>query len=189
MAVQTMRSITYLQPGERASCIGCHEQRVTAPRRAGNTLASRRAPSTIKPGPEGSKPFNYAILVQPILDRHCVRCHRPPDAKGGIDLTGTPSGDFTASYLALAPRVRYSEWKSTPQANSEPMTHPDLFGARPSPLMTLIQRRHNDVALSDDELRRLATWMDANALFYGTFDPEDQQRQRRGEMIAGPALE
>lgn len=189
MAVQTMRSVTYLQPGEQASCIGCHEQRVTAPQRAGNTLASRRAPSTIKPGPEGSKPFNYAILVQPVLDRHCIRCHSPPGAKGGIDLTGTPSGEFTASYLALAPRVRYSEWKSTPQANSEPMTHPDLFGARSSPLMTLIQRRHNDVALSDDELRRLATWMDANALFYGTFDLEDQKRQRRGELIAGPALE
>jgi hypothetical protein len=33
------------------------------------------------------------------------------------------------------------------------------------------------------------TWMDANALFYGTFDPADQARQLRGERIAGPALE
>jgi hypothetical protein len=31
--------------------------------------------------------------------------------------------------------------------------------------------------------------MDANALFYGTFDPADQERQRRGERIAGPVLE
>jgi hypothetical protein len=31
--------------------------------------------------------------------------------------------------------------------------------------------------------------MDANALFYGTFDKSDQARQRRGERIAGPALE
>ena len=31
--------------------------------------------------------------------------------------------------------------------------------------------------------------LDANALFYGTFDPEDQARQLRGERIAGPALE
>ncbi|MDP6161011.1 MAG: hypothetical protein QF881_09130, partial [Acidimicrobiales bacterium] len=31
MAVQTMRSATYLQPGERRSCIGCHEHRQTAP--------------------------------------------------------------------------------------------------------------------------------------------------------------
>ncbi|HPA16605.1 MAG TPA: NPCBM/NEW2 domain-containing protein [Verrucomicrobiae bacterium] len=189
MAVQTMRSVTYLQPGERASCIGCHEQRVTAPVAAGATLAGRREPSVIEPGPEGSRPFNYAILVQPILDKHCVRCHCPEDAKGGINLSGAPSGEFTASYLALAPRVRYSEWKATPQANSEPLTHPDLFGARSSPLMTLLLRGHEKVVLTDAELRRLATWMDANALFYGTFDPEDQQRQRRGDLIAGPALE
>jgi hypothetical protein len=33
------------------------------------------------------------------------------------------------------------------------------------------------------------TWMDANALFYGSFDPADQKRQRQGERIAGPVLE
>jgi hypothetical protein len=31
--------------------------------------------------------------------------------------------------------------------------------------------------------------MDAKALFYGTFDKAAQARQRRGERIAGPALE
>ena len=39
------------------------------------------------------------------------------------------------------------------------------------------------------DIERLVTWMDANALFYGTFDPADQARQQRGEPIAGPALE
>ncbi|HAZ62856.1 MAG TPA: hypothetical protein DCZ72_04495, partial [Armatimonadetes bacterium] len=29
-AVQTMRSITYLQPGEQVGCVGCHEQRTEA---------------------------------------------------------------------------------------------------------------------------------------------------------------
>jgi hypothetical protein len=40
-----------------------------------------------------------------------------------------------------------------------------------------------------EEYERLFTWMDNNTLFYGTFDPEDQKRQQRGERIAGPALE
>ena len=31
MAIQTMRSLTYLQPGEQTSCVGCHEHRTTAP--------------------------------------------------------------------------------------------------------------------------------------------------------------
>jgi len=37
-------------------------------------------------------------------------------------------------------------------------------------------------------MERLVTWMDANALFYGTFDPEGQARQLRGERIDGPSL-
>ncbi|MCY2993960.1 MAG: hypothetical protein NTY19_39715 [Planctomycetota bacterium] len=189
MAVQTMRSLTYLQPGEHASCIGCHEHRTTAPGARATALASQRPPATIEPGPDGSKPFNYAILVQPLLDKHCIRCHCPADAQGKVDLTGTPAGAFTVSYNALAPRVPYSEWKGTPQANFEPLTHPDLFGARASKLMTLLLKGHEDVKLSAEEFRSLATWMDTNALFYGTFDPEDQKRQQRGERIAGPALE
>ena len=43
--------------------------------------------------------------------------------------------------------------------------------------------------LTPEELERLVTWMDTNALFYGTFDPADQARQLRGERIAGPKLE
>jgi hypothetical protein len=189
MAMQTMRSLTYLQPGEQISCVGCHEHRMTAPIAGGATLAGRRAPSAIAPGPEGSKPLNYAILVQPILDKHCVECHQAAKPEGGVDLSGTPAGEFTASYNALAPMVPFSQWKGTPQDNHEPLTPPDQFGARASKLMQLLLEGHEDVALSEEEFERLVTWMDANALFYGTFDPEDQQRQRRGERIAGPALE
>jgi hypothetical protein len=152
-------------------------------------LAKDRPPSAITPGPDGSKPFSYPILVQPVLDRHCVRCHNESKADGGIVLTGTPDGSYTASYNALAPIVPYSEWKSTPQANSEPMTRPNRFGARASKLTALLLDGHEDVALDAEELERLVTWMDANALFYGTFDPEDQKRQQRGERIEGPALE
>jgi mono/diheme cytochrome c family protein len=189
MAVQTMRSLTYLQPGENATCIGCHEYRGSAPGSRPAALAGNRPPSVIAPGPEGSKPLSYPILVQPVLDKHCVSCHQGPEADGGVDLTGAPAGDFTASYNALAPLVPYSEWKSTPGANFEPMTQPNLFGARASRLMTLLLEGHEDVALTDEELERLVTWMDANALFYGTFDPVDQERQQRGELIAGPGLE
>ncbi|MBE3123613.1 MAG: hypothetical protein IMZ65_02290, partial [Planctomycetes bacterium] len=31
MAVMTMRSLVYVQPGERAACVGCHESRFSAP--------------------------------------------------------------------------------------------------------------------------------------------------------------
>ncbi len=78
-AVQSMRSVTYLQPGERRSC-----RRM--PRAAGHNLfppalrANRSfapigpapPPSSIEPGPQGTQPMSYPLLVQPVLDRHCV---------------------------------------------------------------------------------------------------------------------
>jgi hypothetical protein len=189
MAVQTMRSLTYLQPGEQAGCIGCHEHRTGAPDPSPWALARLREPSTIEPGPDGSRPLSYPLLVQPVLDRHCVRCHSGAEAEGGIVLSGEPAGEFSASYQALAPRVSFSQWLGTPAENAEPLTHPDLFGARASSLMRMLHDGHEDVTLDADDWERLVTWMDANALFYGTFDPEDQQRQLQGQRIAGPALE
>jgi len=194
-AVQTMRSVTYLQPGEVVSCIGCHERRHDAPTAgpARVPLALRRAPSPITPGPDGSKPFSYPLLVQPVLDKHCVRCHNPEKKDGGIALTGQPDGRYTVSYNVLAPRVPYSAWGGKPgdfrQVNSEPMTQPDFFGARASTLTQLLRKGHYDVRLSPEDWERLITWMDTNALFYGTFDPADQARQQRGERIPGPALQ
>ncbi len=192
-AVQVMRSLTYLQPGETASCVGCHESRTEAPPKGPVALAIQRPPSTIEPGPDGSRPLSYPILVQPVLDRHCVRCHNKAKPEGKVILTGEPKGAFTASYNALAPRVAYSTWGGRPgdfrKVNSEPLSEPGFFGAKGSALMALLDGSHHDVKLGADEMERLITWMDANALFYGTFDPVDQARQRAGERIAGPALE
>jgi hypothetical protein len=188
-----MRSVTYLQPGETAGCIGCHEPRTAAPPPLATARALVRDPSPIKPGPEGSKPLSYPLLVQPVLDKQCVRCHSPEKPEGKVILTGQPEGRYTASYNALAPRVVYAAWGGRPgdfrTVNSEPLAKPDFFGARGSPIMRLLLAGHQKVALSAEEVERLATWMDANALFYGTFDPAAQARQQRGERIAGPALQ
>lgn len=191
-AVQVMRSIAYLQPGETAGCIGCHEDRHTAPP-SHPALALTRAPSVIEPGPEGSRPLSYPRLVQPVLDRHCIGCHSPAKPEGKVVLTDEPQGRFTASYQALAARVPYSAWGGKPgdfrEVNSEPLTQPGFFGARNSTLLRLLRQGHYEVSLPAADLERLVTWMDANALFYGTFDPADQARQLRGERIAGPKLE
>lgn len=187
-AVQTMRSLVYLQPGEQISCTGCHERRSTAAAGGGNVAAAARAPSTIAPGPDGSRPLSYPILVQPVLDRHCVQCHSPQKPEGKVVLTGAPAGGFTHSYNALVKQVSYSAW-GNPQNNFEPLTAPDRFGARASKLIKLLDRGHYDVKLSPEEWERIVTWIDANALFYGTFKPADQARQLRGERIAGPELE
>ena len=56
MAVQTMRSGAYLQPGQTYTCIGCHEQRGTTPPNH-TPRAALREPSRLTPGPAGSWPW------------------------------------------------------------------------------------------------------------------------------------
>jgi hypothetical protein len=191
-AVQIMRSITYLQLGEKVSCVGCHEHRLTAPPETTMPMAMQRPPSEIQPGPDGSNPLSYPILVQPVLDKHCVECHggeKPAGPEGKpIVLTGEPDGRYSKSYNVLGKLVPYSSWGGLEQ-NGEPLTQPDRFGARASRLMDMLLKGHHDVKLDETDMDRIVTWMDANALFYGTFEPEDQARQLRGERIDGPALQ
>lgn len=196
-AVQIMRSVSYLQPGEKASCVGCHENRMDAPPTpAVKTLALRRAPSVIEPAPDGSLPLSYPILVQPVLDKHCVQCHGDTRADGPpgapIRLTGVPEGRYTQSYNALISRVSYASWGRGgvfPEGNCEPLAQPGFFGAKGSALTKTFEPGHYDVQLTSEERERVVTWMDANALFYGTFEFADQERQLRGERIGGPGLE
>ena len=103
MAVQSMRSGTYLHPGEQMACQGCHEQKQHAPQPPSDNC---RLPCSArlrrsKPDVDGSNPFNYVRLVQPVLDRNCVGCHQE---KNALDLTGAIEGPhgWTRSYNNLA---------------------------------------------------------------------------------------
>jgi predicted esterase len=183
-AVQTMRSLVYLQPGETETCIGCHEHRMKKEPPRAQALAIKRAPSVIAPGPDGSKPFSYPRLVQPTLDKHCVACHDGKEPKRPA-LTGAPEGWASKSFNALIKHVAYSGWGNA-NSNYEPLTEPLRFGALASPLASMLQKGHGKVVLSPEEWTRLNTWMDANGAFYGTFDAAEQKKQLAGELIAGP---
>ena len=76
-AVQTMRSWSTLQPGEHASCVGCHETKNGAPPSPGygKTRALDAPPQTLAGFHGPPRGFSFAREIQPILDRHCIRCH------------------------------------------------------------------------------------------------------------------
>ena len=77
-AVQTMRSWSTLQPGEYAACIGCHEHKSTAPpaRDYGFSLAMKAGPQPLEPFYGPPRGFSFPNEIQPILDHHCIRCHK-----------------------------------------------------------------------------------------------------------------
>ncbi|HEY5913946.1 MAG TPA: hypothetical protein VJA21_25435 [Verrucomicrobiae bacterium] len=93
-AVQTMRSWSTLQPGEFFACTGCHEHKNTAPPALnyGFSLAMKAGAQHLDSLIDSAHGFSFPKQVQPILDRHCVRCHRdrkPLEAlsRNGVMLT------------------------------------------------------------------------------------------------------
>ncbi|MBN8456316.1 MAG: hypothetical protein J0M04_00525 [Verrucomicrobia bacterium] len=81
-AIQTMRTWSTLQPGETGSCVGCHDTKNQAPAAylsGSGTIAMRQPPRKLEPFHGPPRGFSYIREVQPILDRHCVKCHNHRD--------------------------------------------------------------------------------------------------------------
>ena len=86
MAVQSMRSDTYVHPGEHLACVGCHEPKSeAAPLRSARSMAFRRELSKIEPEVGGVEPVSYRGLVEPVFQRTCIPCHRK-QGKGPANL-------------------------------------------------------------------------------------------------------
>ncbi|MCP4782928.1 MAG: hypothetical protein GY878_05180 [Fuerstiella sp.] len=181
MAVQSMRSGTYLHPGEQMVCQGCHEPKRRTPKLAlAAPIAQRRAPSKIKPEVDGTNPFNYVRLVQPVLDQNCVECHKTNKA---LDLTGTIEGGngWTRSYNNLAKHYGFYFDVSNGSINNGvhggARSIAGQFGARASGLLKYLGPEHHGVQLSDEDFHRLTLWLDCNSEFYGSYEQTELQAQ------------
>ncbi|MHC4507044.1 MAG: HzsA-related protein, partial [Planctomycetota bacterium] len=174
IAVQSMRSDVYVHPGEQLLCRGCHEPRNGAPaqpRRYG--LAFQREPSKIKPEVEGSNPFSYPRLVQPVLDKNCVPCHtknrKAPDLSRG-DWKKSRERWYT-SYHNLRKHAFFFD----NQVFTTPRTIPGRFGARASRLYKMLSAGHNKLKLSKEDMHRITLWLECNSDFFGSYDNIEAQ--------------
>ncbi len=178
--VQRMRSVVQLQPGERRSCIGCHEdRRHAAPVR--RALALKRDPRRLEPPPWGPGPFSYEQVIQPILDAKCARCHDAHDEQN-LDLTGTLDAErVPASYRTLISQgwVHYFDfgYKSGENWKAQPLT----FGTVKSKLWGVLDTGHYDTELTEAEMRAIKCWTDLNCPLW----PDYMDRVLR----PGPAYE
>ncbi len=177
LAITSMRSATHARHGETLVCQGCHEHKAQAgPPPAALPLALRRRPSTPEPDVDGSNPFSYPRLVQPVLDRNCVQCHEENKDKKAPHLGREPiANKFYASYNTL---VNYG---FTSYGDSY-RTRSGQFGARGSKLLEMLDKGHHDVKLSEEDFRRLTLWLDCCSMFYGVFEKEPGEAQLRGEV-------
>jgi len=185
MAIQSMRSATYVHPGEQMTCLGCHEHKHRASKQpTAMALALRRRPSKIRPDVDGSNPFNYVRLVQPALDRNCVSCHQE---KKTLDLTGVVEGKngWSRSYSNLAGKYGFYFNVSNGSINDDvhggSRSIAGKFGARASGLLKFMDERHYGVDLSKEDFHRLTLWLDCNSEFYGSY--ENTVAQAKGRIV------
>jgi hypothetical protein len=157
--VQTMRSWSTLQPGEVASCVGCHEEKNQAPPSyTVDSLAMQGGPRELDAFYGPPRGFSFPKEIQPILDRHCIGCHddrsqlawldRDPDLElpkrdkpRVISLLGETTLDeqskrlWSDSYLVLTGARRHDRDRSKPFIADWDKPWVNWVGAQTAPTM------------------------------------------------------
>ncbi len=186
-ALQLMRSWTVVQPGENASCIGCHESQSQAPPPAATDppKAARREPSPIEAGwLEPLRGFSYEREIQPVLDRHCVGCH-----DGSLDENGKQipylksdrrftdwSTQIAGNVGGRIDRERLESYAQLHRYLRRPGIESDMRMLSPmdyhfsaTELGQMLRKGHHGVELDEESWDRLVTWFDLNVPYHGTW--------------------
>jgi hypothetical protein len=171
MEVQRQRTYINYRPGEKRSCIGCHELRQLAPANK-LPMALRYPPSqpAAQPGDAtAARVLHYPTDVQPVLDKHCISCHCGDRPAAKLNLTGEMTWHFTQSYESI---LEHGLVETTDEGSdfegTEPVP-PRTIGSHGSKLVQKLMAGHNDIKLSQEEMLKITTWVDANAQYYGTW--------------------
>jgi formylglycine-generating enzyme required for sulfatase activity len=188
-ALQLMRSWLVGMPGERVSCLGCHEDNRSSVT-AGRALADTKPIQKIKPFQGPVRPFGFECEVWPVAQKYCLGCHGDASTAPlrGSDQGGVPGehrrlamSDATSCYHLIHPYVR------RPGPESEmALLNPLEWHVSTSPLVQMLKKGHHGVTLDRPAWETLYTWIDLNAPWRGKWSPPAArgypQAQRRIEL-------
>ncbi|MCH7226952.1 hypothetical protein [Haloferula sp. A504] len=169
--LQSMRSGTIIQSGERQGCAGCHEDRnETIPASPRVPLAMRRPPSKLEGWYGEARLFNYQAEIQPIFDRHCVSCHDFGKPAGEVlNLAGDRTLVFNASYIDLWS----GDYLSCVGGGPAQIQQAKSWGSHRSKLVKVLREGHPEHAgldLPADDLKKVFSWVDLNAPYYPSYE-------------------
>jgi len=174
MELQRERTYVNYRPGERRSCVGCHEKPSSLPSSGKTAIAMKKGP--IMPGPQpgdttGGQVIHFPTYVQPVLDRHCIQCHGSEDPADELDLTGTLTKRFSRSYENIMERDLIETYREASDWEGTPYSPPKTIGSHASRLITVLREgeQHKDLNLPIEDFARLATWVDASGVYYGSY--------------------
>lgn len=190
-AVQSMRTWTTAMPGERVSCVGCHQGTSDAPL-PHSAMALKFPPQELNPWNGAARGFDFTREVQPLLNHNCAGCHdtkvaaldlRPkelvPDYQGPTlsyydrkrlheNYRKPPNGERRAEYSpAYESLIDYIRRVGAGDSVSVP--NPGEYRANTSPLIQILERGHYGVKLSAEEWKRLYMWVDLNGPQHGSW--------------------
>jgi hypothetical protein len=165
LSVKRMQSFLTVMPGETTSCVGCHESRTEAPPRLSRMpLAARQSPSQIEPILDVPDVIDYPRDIQPILDRHCLRCHDEDRREGDISLSGDRGPIFSISYYTMTARNLVADGRNA--LGNRP---PRSIGSSASRLMRFLDGSHYAARLSEQEHATVRLWIESGAAYPGTY--------------------
>ncbi|MBR4753477.1 MAG: hypothetical protein IK077_17160 [Thermoguttaceae bacterium] len=166
--VKRMHSFTSVAPGEKLSCVGCHEERTeTAGADEKNRLLRLMETSPVEITPIEGVPdvFSFTRDIQPILDKHCLECHNPDREEGGFNISGHWSPMYTIGYAQMSWRRLFGDNRNRAKSNFEPYE----IGTGSSRLVRLIEEKHFGVDMPESEQKIIRMWIDAGANYTGTY--------------------
>jgi len=168
MMIQSMRSGTMVQPGERTGCVGCHEDRLAAPALARPSLpqAVQRPASRLEGWQGPPRLFSYQAEVQPVWDRHCLGCH-DFGKKGAKKLV--LAGDRTETFCVSYNELWRKKYIKAIGAGPAQIQQARSWGSHASKLVEVLRQGHHDVRLDRESFDRIVTWIDLNAPYYPTY--------------------
>jgi len=177
-ALQLMRSWLVGMPGERVSCMGCHEDNRSSVS-VGRAAADTKPPQSIRPFQGPVRPFGFEFEIWPVAQRYCLGCHGD-ETKAPLrasDQGGVPRekrrllmDSAQACYHMIHPYVR------RPGPESEmALLNPLEWHASTSVLVQILKKGHHGVQLDRDAWETLYTWIDLNAPWRGNWAPPDSR--------------
>jgi hypothetical protein len=177
-AVQSMRSVAYVHPGESLTCQGCHEPRNKVPTYTRPPQALQRPPSSLQPEIGPLEPISYYRQIKPIFDTRCVKCHTE-QGKGPRDMSYDALKEGYTFWFSGA-----MGWDGTRPYSGEhggSRTIPGRFGARASRIGQALFTEAHKAAVPAEERHKIVVWLDSNSLRLGAFERESDQM--RGELV------
>lgn len=166
--IQSMRSGVIIHPGETNGCIGCHEDRLSAPLNLNRMpMALRTSPHNISEKNDEEPVFSYMETVQPIFDRNCISCHDfDKSAATSLILAGDRNPYFNASYVDLHVKKQIQCIGGGPAQLQQAYS----WGSHKSKLIAVLEAGHHDISLSREEMETLYTWIDLNGTYYSSYE-------------------